>query len=63
MIHLVCKPELSTCGHVHNVPVVPYMKYLDVHVVIVIVPVVAVEGVVVLKEVTSCTIFCTVSAV
>ena len=30
-IHLVCKPELSTCRHVHNVPVVPYMKLLDVH--------------------------------
>ena len=31
-IHLVCRPELSTCGHVHSVPVVPYMKYLDIHV-------------------------------
>ena len=31
-IHLVCRPELLTCGHVHSVLVVPYEKYLDVHV-------------------------------
>ena len=31
-IHLVYKPEQSTSGHVHNVPVVPYVNYLDVHV-------------------------------
>ena len=31
VLHLVYKPELLTCGHVHNVPVVSYMEYLDVH--------------------------------
>ena len=45
---------------------VPYVKYLDVHVLdcfVVILPVLAVEGVVVLKEVVSCAVFCTVLVV
>ena len=68
MIHLFCKPELLTCGHVHNVIVVPYVKVLDVHaldwpVLLVVVSVVAdVEGVVVLKEAASCAI-CVVCAI
>ena len=31
-IHLVCRPELLTCGHVHSVLEVHSVKYFHVHV-------------------------------